>query len=269
MSAALRYEWRRLWTIRSTYWLIGLTLAVQGVLTFLVAWGLSTSGDIGDEEVEAVTGVMTLGASFGQSPLLIAYLVAMFGVFTLGHEYRYGMIRATLTAVPNRTAVFAAKVLVTVLVAAVMALLCALLGLLWASVFIDGGATSEGEVWQTVLGTVLYTVLFAVFALAATGLVRNQTGALAVVLLLPLVVENILKVILQVLANIGGNDVDDIAKVFPFDAGAQMFAGRGADAINSLSGFEPLGAVAGGLVMLVFVGALLAGAYALFLSRDA
>jgi hypothetical protein len=29
MTAALRYEWRRLWTIRSTYWLIAMTLGLQ------------------------------------------------------------------------------------------------------------------------------------------------------------------------------------------------------------------------------------------------
>jgi hypothetical protein len=115
MIAALRYEWRRLWTIRSTYWLIGLTLAIQGLFTFVAAWG-AQAGDAFDPE-EVVSQIITLGASFGYSPLITAYIIAMFGVFSFGHEYRYGMIRATLTAVPDRTAVFLAKVVVTSLLA--------------------------------------------------------------------------------------------------------------------------------------------------------
>jgi ABC-type transport system involved in multi-copper enzyme maturation permease subunit len=272
MIAALRYEWRRLWTIRSTYWLIGITLSVQAVLTLLVALAVSASGGVDDldEMEEVVTAVFTLGASFGRSPLFTAYLIAMFGVFTFGHEYRYGMIRATLTAVPARTSVFAAKVIVTVLVAAVLSLLCSLIGMLWCLLFIDSdGALGSGQVWSVVLGVTIYTMLFSLWAVAVTALVRNQTGALALVLLVPLVVENVLKVILTVLANVGNNDIDDIAKVFPFDAGAQMYVGIAGQELNRLLGYEPFSALTGGLIMLGFTGALLGGAYALFLRRDA
>lgn len=272
MIAALRYEWRRLWTIRSTYWLIGITLCVQAVLTLLVALAVSAADGVDDlnEMQEVVTAVFTLGASFGRSPLFTAYLIAMFGVFTFGHEYRYGMIRATLTAVPARTSVFAAKVIVTALVAAVLSFLCCLVGMFWCLLFIDtAGALGSGEVWSVVLGVTIYTVLFALWAVAVTSLVRNQTGALALVLLVPLVVENVLKVILTVLSNLGDNDVDDIAKVFPFDAGAQMYVGIAGQELNELLGYDPFSALTGGLIMLGFTAALLGGAYALFLRRDA
>jgi ABC-type transport system involved in multi-copper enzyme maturation permease subunit len=272
MTAALRYEWRRLWTIRSTYWLIATTLGLQAVLTFLVAWGISSEGEIEGAAEEVMSAVVTLGASFGRSPLFTAYFIAMFGVLTFGHEYRYGMIRATLTAVPDRTAVFVAKAALTVLVAAGLSLLCSLIGMFWSWVFISetADAVGSGEVWGVVVGATLYTVLFALWALGVTCLVRNQTGALALVLLVPLVVENVLRIILQVLSTLGDNNLDEIAKVFPFDAGAQMFVGSGlAEALNEVLGYEPLSGVGGGLVMLGFVAALLAAAYALFLSRDA
>jgi ABC-2 type transport system permease protein len=269
MTAALRYEWRRLWTIRSTYWLIGITIGLQAVFTLLAAWGASTANGIIDGE-EVVSQVITLGASFGVSPLFTAYIVALFGVFSFGHEYRYGMVRATLTAVPHRSSVFVAKVLVTAGLAAVLAVACCLIGMLWSLLLVDtDGALGSGGVWQVVLGATLYTVLFALCALGLASLLRNQTGALALVLLIPLVLENVLRVILQILAGLGDNDLDSIAKVFPFDAGAQMFARPTLDVINDVFGYDPLGPVAGGLVMAGFTAILVGCAYALFLRRDA
>lgn len=269
MTAALRYEWRRLWTIRSTYWLIGTTLVLQALFTLLAAWGASTADGIADGE-EVVSQVITLGASLGFSPLFTAYIIAMFGVFSFGHEYRYGMIRATLTAVPNRSAVFVAKLLVTAGLAAVLSVACSLIGMFWSLLLIDtDGALTSGGVWKIVLGAALYTVLFGLCGLAVAALVRNQTGALALVLLFPLVIENVLRILLQITANLGDNDADSIAKIFPFDAGAQMFARPTADIINDVLGYEPFGPVAGGLVLAVFTAALLGGAYALFLRRDA
>ena len=268
MIAALRYEWRRLWTIRSTYWLIGLTLTIQTLFTFVAAWG-AQAGDAFDPE-EVVSQIITLGASFGYSPLITAYIIAMFGVFSFGHEYRYGMIRATLTAVPDRTAVFMAKVVVTSLLAGVLSLACCLIGMFNALLFLDtDGVLSGRGVWTVVLGATLYTMLFGLCGLAVAGLVRNQTGALALILLFPLVIENVLGVILRLVSNLADNNVDAIAKVFPFDAGAQMFARPSAQLINDVLGYEPFGAVTGGLIMLAFTAGLLAGAHTLFRRRDA
>lgn len=268
MSAAFRYEWRRLWTIRSTYWLIAITLAIQAVFTVVAAWGARAGGDVDREEV--VSQIVTLGASFGYSPLITAYIIAMFGVFSFGHEYRYGMIRATLTAIPDRTAVFVAKAVVTTLLAGVLSLVCCLIGMVAALVFLDtDGALASSGVWNVVLGATLYTMLFGLCGLAVAGLVRNQTGALALILLFPLVIESVLGVILRLVANLADNNVDAIAKVFPFDAGAQMFARPSAELIDEVLGYEPFGPVAGGLILVGFTAALLGAAYALFRRRDA
>jgi len=42
----------------------------------------------------------------------VAYVLGMLGVFTFGHEYRHGMIRATLTALPQRYNVLLAKIVI-------------------------------------------------------------------------------------------------------------------------------------------------------------
>jgi hypothetical protein len=48
-----------------------------------------------------------------------------------------------------------------------------------------------------------------------------------------------------------------------------MYVGIAGQELNRLLGYEPFSALTGGLIMLGFAGALLGGAYALFLRRDA
>lgn len=268
MSAALRYEWRRLWTIRSTYWLIGITFGLQLVATLLAAMGTSGVEDVFDA-AETVSQILTLGAATGLSPLFTAYVIAMFGVFCFGHEYRYGMIRATLTAVPDRRAVFAAKALITALLASVMSVGCSLIGMLSSLLILDTrGALGSDTIWYVVLGSALYTALFGLCGMAFAALVRNQTGALAMILLIPLVAENVISLLLR-LMSVDGGDAVALAKVLPFDAGAQMYASAFADELNLFLGYDPLGAVSGGLLFAGFTAVLLVGAFSLFLTRDA
>ena len=101
MIDALRYEIVRLRTIRSTYWLIGIPLSLQLLISMLIAWRLPESGPLsGGDDSFAI--LVTIGASLGVAPLFIAYVMGLLGVFSMGHEYRHGMIRATLTALPSR-----------------------------------------------------------------------------------------------------------------------------------------------------------------------
>ncbi|MDQ3629259.1 MAG: hypothetical protein M3419_10700 [Actinomycetota bacterium] len=268
MTAALRYEWRRLWSIRSTYWLIGITLVLQLVATLLAALGTSAVEDVFDA-TETVSQIITLGAATGLSPLFTAYIIAMFGVFCFGHEYRYGMIRATLTAVPDRRAVFAAKALITALLAAAMSVSCCLIGMFSSLLFLDTrGALGSDTIWYVVLGSSIYTTLFGLCGMAFAALVRNQTGALAMILLIPLVAENIISLILRIVSQDGGDAVE-LAKVLPFDAGAQMYASSFADELNRFLGYDPLGALGGGLVFAGFTALMMCGAFWLFLARDA
>ncbi len=267
MTAALRYEWRRLWTIRSTYWLVGGTLVFQLVLSMLIAASLDPgAADLSSGQLTA--SVVSVGASTGALPLLSAYIVAMLGVFSFGHEYRHGMIRATLTAVPSRGAVLTAKVLTMGILAAALGIACALLGLLNAAMFLGNDAdTSSSFVRDVILGLVVYTVLFGLFGLAMSGLLRNQTGAMALVLVLPSVIEGVLRLLL--IAPSGQDGINKVAKFLPFDAGGQMFARPSPGDIDSVFGYVPLEPVEGGLVLGIFVLVLLTLGSALFVTRDA
>ncbi len=69
-------------------------------MSLLIAWRMSVSANppSGDDAFDILA---TIGASTGLAPLFIAYIIGLLGVFSTGHEYRHGMIRATLTAVPE------------------------------------------------------------------------------------------------------------------------------------------------------------------------
>lgn len=116
---------------------------------------------------------------------------AMFGVpvlmvlsaLTVTGEYRTGMIRTTFLATPNRVRLLAAKALVAALFSGVVAAVATLGSLVLAAAAPDG---------RTVGAVTLYAVLGAVLAVGLGALVRHSAAAIAVLLLLPFVVEPLL-----------------------------------------------------------------------------
>jgi ABC-2 type transport system permease protein len=275
MRAALAYEWMRMRTIRSTYWLVGLTFGFQLVMTMLIAWRLPESGPMSGGD-EPVTQMLTLGASTGIAPLFLAYILGIVGVFAMGHEYRHGMIRATLTALPSRPAVFGAKLLTIGIVAVVAAVVSIGIGMVSATVFgVDlPGASALSKL---TLGVALFTVLFTWSGFAYASLVRNQTAAVALLMLVPSVVESIIRAVVIAIKVASGNPGKpgetggsvNILKYLPYDAGGQMYTRASLDDLLAFLGYRPFGAIGGGLVFGLFVGGLLALAYTLFLRRDA
>ncbi|UPK74465.1 hypothetical protein MU582_18815 [Nocardioidaceae bacterium SCSIO 66511] len=272
MIAALRYEWMRMLTIRSTYWLIIGTLGLYFLATMGVALiTRSVQGSTsGGAQVDAA--IITLGASTGFAPLLMAYILGIIGVFSMGHEYRHQMIRATLTAVPKRLAVVAAKALTVAVVAAVAAALAMLVGYFNAAVFSGRDVSFDAELRGLILGVMTYTALFALAGMAFAGLARNQTGAIVLMLAMPIVIEPIVRTILLIKAATTGDPgaIGTLAKFLPFEAGGKLYTRADvSDMIDTLSGVEPFGAVGGGICMAVFVAALLGLMTFLFLRRDA
>jgi ABC-2 type transport system permease protein len=253
MTAALRYEWVRLTTVRSTYHLSVLAL----VGTVLVAWGMANNLH-GDQQQYAQA--LTAGAQL--PPLLLGLI----GVFAFGHEYRFGMIRPTLTALPRRSQVAAAKVLLVLAWALVVSLLCLVLAYATANLVAadtSGLSVGAGPTERMLLGTVLWTLLWAVVGLAYGGLFRNVPASVSLLIIVPLLVENVLHGLLQIHAL---RSIHWLGNYLPFSAGQQLFTwpngGNGAFT-STLSPF------AGGLTLAVFAGGLLALSWALFERRDA
>jgi ABC-2 type transport system permease protein len=183
--AVLDAERIKLSTTRSVLW----TAAAVAVLSIGLAalQGSTAYGAAPLPPEKAATGVAVFGV-----PVLMV-LAAM----TVTGEYRSGMIRTTFMATPNRTLVLAAKAIVAVAFSAVYAAAMTIAAVVVAHVmapplvgthlsFVDPGT------WRLVGAITLYAALTAVLGVGVAALLRHSAGAVAVLLLWPLLVEPVL-----------------------------------------------------------------------------
>jgi ABC-2 type transport system permease protein len=168
---AARMEWIKLRSLRSTWWVLGLTVA--GAAGIAVAVGVNTEDAAADLTNNALAGI-ALGL----------LLTGVLGVLAMTGEHSSGTIRATLAAVPNRPLVLAAK-------AAVFGALALAAGEAAAFIaFFAGGAALPADVPAPTLGQpgVLRAVVlggagYCLIGLLGVGfgaVVRHSAAAIAV-----------------------------------------------------------------------------------------
>jgi ABC-2 type transport system permease protein len=184
LREALHAEWTKLRTLPGTPWLlaaiIAATVAVSTAATAAVT--CPTGGCSVDPAKLSLTGT-----DLGQA------VVAILAVLAISGEYSTGMIRTTLTAVPRRGTVLAAKAAVlTSLVLAAGTI--AVLGCLLAGGLILPGhgftpahgypplSLGDGPVLRAAAGTVLYLALIALLSLGVATIIRDSGAAIGTVL---------------------------------------------------------------------------------------
>jgi ABC-2 type transport system permease protein len=180
----LHAEWTKLRTVASTGWLLLAAAALTIAMSAAADAGAtcSSSGCQADPAKLSLTGVQA-----GQA------IVAVIAVLAVSNEYSTGMIRITLTAMPRRLTVLAAKaILVTGLVLAVSAV-AVLASLLAGRLILPGhGFTpahgypplslGHGPVLRAVCGSAFYLALIALLSLGVATAVRESAVAIGLVL---------------------------------------------------------------------------------------
>ena len=269
MNDALRYEWTRIRTIRSTWWLTGSALGVALLISVLLGWvghhDFSRNGASADDVEGFGPFLVTQFAASGAIPSLVGFLVAMIGIFAWGHEYRHGMIRASLTALNSRQALWRAKYVVVAVWVAVVSLVAMLMSGLIGLVYLHRWVTVfDGETWSVIAWQTLSTVLLTWLAMAFTALTRSQAFALVTIFLWPLLIESLFNVFFQLVP--GLRDHQGLLRFLPFAAQRRMV-----DVLNDASSTfgEPMSAVGGALMFGGVAVALMAASYVLFAKRDA
>jgi ABC-2 type transport system permease protein len=198
---AVRAEWIKLRTIRSTAWALLAFAGVSILFTTLTTSGSSTTGGSpghpGDNDIilDSLSGIW-----FGQIG------AAVLAVLAITSEYSTRMIRTTLAANPRRRTMLGAK---TAVVAAVVLVLgfavsvaCFLVG---QSFLRRGGFVYEngypavslwdGEAFRAVALGTIYLGLLAVFSIGVGAILRHTAGAITLVLavlLAPVIAFNFL-----------------------------------------------------------------------------
>jgi len=182
---ALHAEWTKLRTVAGPAWLlaglIAVTVAVSTAATAAVRCPSGTACPV-DTTKLSLTGIQA-----GQA------IVAILAVLAISGEYSTGMIRITLTAMPRRPAVLAAKgVLVAGLVLAAGAV--GVGGSVLAGRILLPGhgftaargfpleSLADGPTLRAAAGSVLYLALIALLSLGIATVVRDSAAAIGVVL---------------------------------------------------------------------------------------
>jgi ABC-2 type transport system permease protein len=264
MLDALRYEWTRLTTLRSTYWLVGIGLLCALAIPVIAGFAVS------DEPLTSQTVAAGLngGASFG-IPFLAVFM-AIIGIFATGHEYRHGTIQPTLTALPQRSRLITAKLLVIAgvtvgVTAASMALNSLALLIFWGEV----PGLFEDPLRSALLGYVLYVLIYTLVGLGLGLLFRGVPSALVVIFLMPLIIEG---VIFGLSFLPMADWLVPVVRFLPFTAGARMMEVDLAALEMSGPGmpdFDWFGRWASGGVFAIFAALIITGAWILFKKRDA
>jgi ABC-2 type transport system permease protein len=184
LREALHAEWTKLRTLPGTPWLLAAVIMLTVAVSAAAAAAVScpSGGCSVDPAKLSLTGI-----DLGQA---VAAIVA---VLAVGSEYSTGMIRVTLTAMPRRATLLAAKAaVVTGLVLAAGTV--AVLGSVLAGRLILSGhgftpahgypllSLGDGPVLRAAAGSVLYLALIALLSLGVAAIIRDSGAAIGTVL---------------------------------------------------------------------------------------
>jgi ABC-2 type transport system permease protein len=186
MRQALHAEWTKLRTTPGPAWLLVAAMALTVALSAMVVAAVNYPF-AGPDQVLDLTKLSLAGIQLGQA------VVAILAVLAISSEYSTGMIHVTLTAIPRRPTVLAAKA-ATVSGVVLAAATIAVLGCLLAGRLILPGhgftpahgypplSLADGPVLRAAAGSVLYLALVGLLSLGVATAVRDSATAIGVVL---------------------------------------------------------------------------------------
>jgi len=255
-----RGEWIKTTTVPSTYW----TAAVTVAFTVLFAAGImfavtfAPPADVPDP-VAVITDNYGATPSLGVLGLAFMFtyaLVAVFGVLLVAPERSSGMLSATLAAVPRRTPVFAAKLLMSAVAGIVVGLVGAVASFLLVQPqlagFGLGSSLADPDVLQVLAGGTVFLALIAMLSTAIGSLFRGTAAAMGAVLGLLIAAPALVPIIPGIGAGLAG--------FLPSSAGMMLVQSA------AQAGWQPI--LTGGLVLLGWTAAAVALGGVLFTRRD-
>lgn len=128
-----------------------------------------------------------------------SFIAMVLAAIAITSEYRFGTIRATFAAVPNRTAVLLAKTVVVAVLLGLVGLVTAF-GAWGVAYLIDGTSATVIDTtaeWRALAGEGLLYAGYAIVAIGVGLLVRHTAGAISLLLVWALMVESAIVPILD------------------------------------------------------------------------
>ena len=257
-GGALRSEFTKIRSVRSTYWTLLVLLAVSIGIGAAISggtaanWSHTTAADRAtfDATQASVAGLFYLGQ----------LVIVVLGAMVLTAEYSTGMIRTSLTAMPRRLVVYTAKVTVFAAIALVVTIVAAFVAFFLGQALLasthENATLSQPNVLRAVFGAALYVTLCGLLAFAAGAIMRHTAAAITSVIGLLFVIP--------ILAHLLPNSwYLDVERWLPDAAGRALSVTVGANDPHLFSPWAQFAVFAVYTVVLLAVGA------ALFRRRDA
>ncbi len=211
----LRSEFCKFRSVRSTYWTLFAAVAFNVVLAALAA--IFLPGQLSAHEKATVDPVRLSLGGIHLSQIAFGVL----GVLVITSEYTTGMIRATLSAVPQRRLMLAAKVVVFAVSALIVGVLSSVGAYFVFQAFLTDSALktsiTDPGVLRAVIGGGLFVTALGLLGLGLGAIMRASAGAIATVFGLLFVPP----VLLQLLPHAWK---DAIGPYIPMVAGGQIYA---------------------------------------------
>lgn len=269
MTAAIKAEFRKLLTVRSTYVIALIFLLLSAFFSFYVHGykdSAAVSGTLsGASRMDHAGASLFVSGAITQIASVTSVAGALIALLLLAHEYRYNTIIYTLTASNRRSKVLAAKIIAVLSFVLVYSVIAAAisLALVWAGAALAGNSLPPQDINLLTFFAkcVFFCEAYALAGLLFIALIRNQIGAIAALLILPNTIEGLLTLLLK-----------HNAVYLPFTALTQVIQSptvQGAAPVHPDPNNLMLSPLKGAIIFSIY---LLVGwsiAWYLFLKRDA
>ncbi len=274
-AGTVRSEFTKIRSVRSTYWTLIALLVVCVGIGALFAWGqtqriISVEQSVPPADVAAAVAarsaeVRSSAVAISLFGLLFGQLViVVLGALAITSEYSTGMIRTSLTTMPRRGTLYAAKAVVFGLVALVLGEVTSFLAFFVGQAILStqhvGTSIGEPHVLRAVVGAGLFLAVCGLLSFGIGAMLRHTAGVISVGVGLLFV--------LMILANFlpsppsGWFGQQDIDKWIPFFAGSHIWQGQ-------IVGINPFSPWIGFAVFCAYAAAAMIGGLVFFLRRDA
>lgn len=183
---------------KSPWWCSAIIVVLGLGFAAILGWAAQLATDTdAPEGIPPTTAADVVGLGVGTFGSMVLMILA---ALTVTSEYRFGLIRTTFQAVTNRGSVLAAKALLVGVYGAILSFLLAVIGLYLAKALAgeQAGALLGFDIdgtWRILYGTAILAFVQVVLAIGVGALMRQSAGAIAILLLWPLLIENLVGVI--------------------------------------------------------------------------
>jgi len=221
----LRSEYCKLRSVRSTWWTLFAVVVFNVGLAALVAIFLPSHLKANFDATRVSLGGLHLSQ----------IAMGVLGVLVIASEYDTGKIRTTLSAVPQRRLMLAAKAMVFAMTALAIGIFASFAAYFVFQAFLsdDGLRSSIGDpgVLRAVTGGGLYLAVLGLFGLGLGAIIRGSAGAIAVLFSVLFVPQILLELLPQSWQTM-------IGPYLPMEAGSQIyFLRHAAGSLGAWSGF--------------------------------